>query len=187
MLGEITRSYNNTYHRSIKQTPASITDKDEVYQWKLQYDTLPKKPRDKAPYARYKFKIWDEVRVSFLRKTFQKQHDERWNRETFTVMNRGMNNGIPQYILRDYLGTDIKGKFYQNQLLKAYPSDTFLIESLVSRRRSGGLEEVLVKWKGWDKRYNTWLKASDLEDYKPWENMEHLFLSSNDKSKLSQI
>ena len=78
-----------------------------------------------------------------------------------------MNNGIPQYTLRDYSGTDIKGKFYQNQLLKAFPSETFLIERVISRRRRGGLEEVLVKWKGWDKRYNTWLKATDLEDYKP--------------------
>ena len=167
VLGEITRSYNNTYHRSIKQTPASIKDKDEVFQWKLQYDTLPEKPRDKTTYARYKFKKGDEVRVSFLRKTFQKQHDERWSRETYTVISRGMNNGIPQYTLRDYSGTDIKGKFYQNQLLKAFPSETFLIERVISRRRRGGLEEVLVKWKGWDKRYNTWLKATDLEDYKP--------------------
>ncbi|MFI0416594.1 MAG: chromo domain-containing protein, partial [Candidatus Thiodiazotropha sp.] len=167
VLGEITRSYNNTYHRSIKQTPGSIKDKDEEFQWSLQYDTLPEKPRDKTTYARYKFKIGDEVRVSFLRKNFQKQHDERWSRETYTVINRSMNNGIPQYTLRDYSGTDIKGKFYQNQLLKAFPSETFLIERVISRRRRGGLEEVLVKWKGWDKQYNTWLKATDLEDYKP--------------------
>lgn len=168
VLKEITNSYNNTYHRSIKQSPASVRDKDEVYQWKLQYDTLPEKPRDKAPYARYRFKVGEEVRISFLRRAFQKQHDERWSREIFTITERSMKNGIPQYSLQDYSGTAVKGKFYQNQLLKAFPSDKFLIERVLKRRkRTGAAEEVLVKWKGWDKRYNSWIKASELQDYKP--------------------
>ncbi|MCG7874702.1 MAG: hypothetical protein N0E59_20985 [Candidatus Thiodiazotropha taylori] len=165
VLGEITDSYNHTYHRSIKQSPSSVREKDEVYQWKLQYDSLPKKP--KAPYARYRFKVGDEVRVSFLRRAFQKEHDERWSREIFTIVARSMKNAIPQYDLQDYSGTAVKGKFYQNQLLKAYPSDKFLIDSVLKRRKRSGREEVLVKWKGWDKRYNSWIKSSQLSDYTP--------------------
>ena len=33
-LEKINQNYNNTYHRFIKQTPASIGVKDEVYHWK---------------------------------------------------------------------------------------------------------------------------------------------------------
>ena len=162
-----TSSYNNTYHRGIKQSPASVRDADEVYQWKLQYDTPREKARDKKPYAKYKFKVGEEVRVSFLRRAFQKQHDERWSREMFSITERSMKNGIPQYTLQDYSGTVIKGKFYQSQLLKAYHGDTFLIERVIGRRKRSGREEVLVKWKGWDKRYNSWVSVEKLEDYRP--------------------
>ena len=70
----------------------------------------------------------------------------------FSITERSMQNGIPQYTLQDYSGTVIKGKFYQSPLLKAYHSDTFLIEPVIGRRKRSGREEVLVKWKGWDKR-----------------------------------
>lgn len=169
ILQDVTKSYNNTYHRSIKQSPASIGDKDEVYQWKLQYDTLPKPKRVRlsSPSSRYKFKLGEEVRISFLRRTFQKQHDERWSREIYTVIGRSMSSGIPQYTLQDYSVDTIKGKFYQSQLLKAYPPETFLIESVIERRVRAGKKEVLVKWKGWDKRYNSWINNSELKDYSP--------------------
>ena len=131
-LDRITNSYNHTYHRSIKQTPASIGVKDEVHQWKLQYDSLPKAPKargSQTPYIKYRFKVGEEVRISFLCRAFQKQHDERWSREMFTIIGRSLENGIPQYILQDYSGEKIKGKFYQNQLAKAYPPESFSLKA----------------------------------------------------------
>ena len=133
-LEQMTYSYNHTYHRSIKQTPASIGVKDELHQWKLQYDSLPKAPKargSQTPYIKYRFKVGDEVRISFLRRAFQKQHDERWRRETFTIIGRSLENGIPQYILQDYSEEKIQSKFYQNQLAKAYPPESFLVESVL--------------------------------------------------------
>jgi transposase InsO family protein len=49
VLPEITRSYNNTFHRSIKQSPASVTEKDNARLWQLQYDTLPRPARRRSP------------------------------------------------------------------------------------------------------------------------------------------
>lgn len=169
ILESITESYNNSYHRSIKQTPKSITDKDEVFQWRLQYDTLPKprSSRPTRPYHRYKFKIGELVRIQFLRRSFQKQHDERWSRETYTITDRSMNDGIPQYALEDYAAMAIKGKFYQNQLIKAYPSSTYLVEKTLGTRLRGRNKEILVKWKGWGKSYNSYIKASELKNYSP--------------------
>ena len=112
VIEQVTSSYSNTYHRGIKQSPASVRGEDEAYQWRLQYDTLPEKTGYKTRYAKYKFKVGEEVRVSFLRRTFQKQHDERWSREVFSITGRSMNNGIPQYTVQDYSGATIKGKFY---------------------------------------------------------------------------
>ena len=101
-----TRSYNNTYHH-IKQSPASVKDEDEVYQWKLQHNTLYEKAIDKKPYAKYKFKAGKEVRVLFLCRAFQKQHDEMWSRKVFSITERS----IPQYTLKDYTDTVINENF----------------------------------------------------------------------------
>ena len=170
ILEKVTQSYNHTYHRSIKQTPASYTEKDEAYQWKLQYETLTREPSRKKGrvfHPRYKFKVGQSVRISFLRKSFQKQHDERWSREIYRIAERSIKAGIPEYTLLDYGGEIIKGKFYQSQLLKASPQERYLVESILKRRKRGKKKEVLVKWKGWSSRYNSWLKESDLKDYAP--------------------
>lgn len=37
-LNDITNSYNNTIHRSIRMNPASVTSKDEIKIWKLLYE-----------------------------------------------------------------------------------------------------------------------------------------------------
>ena len=167
-LEEVTKSYNNTYHRSIKQSPASV--RNEIYQWKMQYQTLakPKAKRNVPPLkVKYGFKVGDKVRISYLRSPFWKQHDERWTREIYTVSHRSFIGGIAQYELQDYSGQVIKGNFYSNQLLKAYPGEVYLVEKVLEKRSIGKRKEVLVKWKGWNKNYNSWIPASDLRDYRP--------------------
>ena len=72
VIEEVTSSYNSTNHRGIKQSPASVRGDDEVYQWRLQYDMLPENTGHKTRYTKYKFKVGEEVMVSFLRRTFQK-------------------------------------------------------------------------------------------------------------------
>ena len=167
-LDKVTKSYNNTYHRSIKQSPASV--RGEIYQWKLQYQTLAKATvkRNVPPLkVRHKFKLGDKVRISYLRSPFWKQHDERWTREIYTVTDRSSIGGIAQYSLKDYSEQAIKGKFYSNQLLKAYPGEVYLVEKVLDKRSVGRRKEVLVKWKGWNKSYNSWIPAADLQDYSP--------------------
>ena len=66
-----TKSYNNTYHRSIKQSPASV--RKEIYQWELQYQTLAKpKSKRNVPSlkVKYGFKVGDKVRISYLRSPY---------------------------------------------------------------------------------------------------------------------
>ncbi|KAJ8319273.1 hypothetical protein KUTeg_004364 [Tegillarca granosa] len=124
VLDKITTSYNHTYHRTIKRTPASVTPKDSVNLWKTIYEVKvrPKtksKRNDestKTPYRRiFKFKVGDVVRISFLKRPFQKEYDERWSRELFVVTERFVREGIPQYKLKDYANDVIDGTFYQNQ------------------------------------------------------------------------
>lgn len=166
VLPKITDSYNKTYHRSIKRTPESVTSKDSVELWKRQYDSVPKpvkKTRRFSGIGRFKFKVGDLVRVSFLRRTFQREYDERWSRELFVVNERFLSDNIPQYRLKDYAGEVISGSFYQMQLKKAYEQDTYLVEKVLRTRTRGGQKQVLVRWKGWPAKYDSWVSQKDVD------------------------
>lgn len=66
-LNDITNSYNNTIHRSIRMTPASVTSKDEIKIWKLLYENNDDKYFLKPP-TTFKFLINDVVRISSIKK-----------------------------------------------------------------------------------------------------------------------
>ena len=152
ILPAITDSYNKTYHRSIKRSPASVKISDSVDLWKLQYQSTPKTTKTKFQkltyVASYKCKVGDLVRVSFIRRQFQREYDERWSRELFVVNIRFMRENIPQFQLKDYSGEIISGTFYQNQLIKAYEQETYMVEKVISSRGKGNKIEYLVRWKG---------------------------------------
>jgi hypothetical protein len=180
VLPKITESYNKTYHRTIKRTPASVKPKDSVELWKLQYYTRPKRHRTnnqsstsvqfrgktttKQPATKYKFRVGDLVRVSYLRRAFQREYDERWSRELFVVNERFKSEGIAQYKLKDYAGEIVTGTFYERQLNKGFEQRVYLIEKVIRSRKRGGLKQYLVRWKGWPAKYNSWVGEEDLQN-----------------------
>ena len=160
VLPEITKSYNQTYHRSIKRSPASVKKNDSAELWKTQYETTPK---DKPTFQKYKFKAGDLVRISFLRRPFQREYDERWSRELFVIDRRFVAEDIQQYKLKDYAGEVVTGTFYGSQLMKAHEQDHYLVEQLLRTRGRGNKKEHLVRWKGWGSKYDSWIGEDDLK------------------------
>ena len=66
-------------------------------------------------------------------------------------------------------GETLKGWFYAQDLSIVHTNGdpeaeqaTWAIERIVERRKQGGREELFVKWKGFDERYNSWIPASTL-------------------------
>ena len=182
VLPQITDSYNKTYRRSIKRTPNSIKPKDSVELWKLQYESPPKSTNSKTTSPLnsvskkhkirgkniYKYKVGDLVRVSFIRKTFQREYDERWSRELFVVNDRFISDGISQYRLKDYAGEVVSGTFYQNRLKKAYEQATYFVEKVLRTRTRtrAGQKQKLLRWKGWPSKFDSWVNAEDIDDLK---------------------
>lgn len=164
-LPAITAGYNNTYHRSIKRTPASVTKKDENELWKELYKSLPL-PKEKK--KTFKFEIGDLVRISKLRKTFQRYYSEHWTNEVFIIKGRVMVEYIAVYTLTDYANDPIIGTFYEKELQKVYITEdtTFNIEKVEEERIEKGVEESLIKWIGWPEKFNTWIATKEIIDYK---------------------
>jgi hypothetical protein len=164
-LNNITDAYNNSIHRSIKQTPASVTPKDEIKLWKLLY--IDSKNATNPP-KKFKFNIDDIVRISSIRKAFQRYYSEHWTNELFIIKKREMYQNIPIYTLTDYSGEDILGTFYEKELQKVYINEntTFNIEKVMKTRTKNGKKESLIRWMGWPDKYNSWIPTKDIVKYK---------------------
>ena len=167
VLSIITKSYNNTHHRSIKRAPSQVKKKDVVALWKMQYGVIEKSektPRSKGgPSTSYKFRVGDTVRISHLQRPFQREYDERWTYEYFVVASRGVKQGIAYYTLKDAQGDSVDGTFYSSELSKVIVTDdtAYRIEKVLRRKK----DEVFVKWWGWPDKFNSWIPKTDLQYY----------------------
>ena len=68
VLPRLVKSYNNTYHRSIKMKPSQVTKSNEAKVW----DTLYGKDVERR--VRYKFQVGDCVRISKVKRMFEKSY-----------------------------------------------------------------------------------------------------------------
>jgi len=167
-LASVTLGYNNTYHRSIKRSPSSVSKKDENELWNLLYK-MPSGPLPKRKKV-FKFEINDLVRISKLKKPFQRHYSEHWTIEVFKIKGRKMKENIPIYTLTDYgeVPKPIEGTFYENELQKVFINENtlFNIEEVVRTRIKNRREESEIKWLGWPKDFNTWIPTKEIKNYK---------------------
>lgn len=163
VMKDITHSYNNTYHRTIKRTPSSVTKENQADVWMVQYGGEYRHKID----GQFKFKLGDYVRISHLRRTFQREYDERYTGEIFKVISRRVRGGLNIYTLRDFQDDDVLGTFYEPELqrITTDPEGLYKVENILRTRKRRGMEkEYLVRWRHWPPKFDSWVKASDLED-----------------------
>ena len=108
-----------------------------------------------------KFNLGDWVRISRLKGTFEKSYYANWSAEIFKVITIFHTNPIT-YGLAEYNGERVEGSFYEQELQKTDLTETFLVEKVIRRRKG----EVLVKWLGWGNEWNSWIKESELKNFK---------------------
>ena len=67
---------------------------------------------------------------------------------------------VPTYKVVEWDGTQVKGTFYAEDLQKVTveDDDLFRIDKIVKRKGN----KVLVRWKGWPDKYDTWLNKKDV-------------------------
>lgn len=153
VLQSVLKSYNQTPHRTIGYAPADVTAKLEAKIFEKVYGY-------RQP-IKYKFGVGDQVRISKARSTFHKAYLANWSDEVFTIHKRFLTNP-PTYLLKDLKETIVEGRFYEEELQKVIKTDRdfWRVERILKTKGIGTRKEYFVKWKGFDQRFNSWVKAS---------------------------
>ena len=70
-----------------------------------------------------------------------------------------MQGNIPSYTVKDELNEEIVGWFYPQELLRVFVPDDkkYKIEKVLKKRRRAGRNELLVKWRNWPDKFNSWV------------------------------
>ena len=67
--------------------------------------------------------------------------------------------------MKDFLNKDIDGHFYEEELQVVTKDiqSVYKIEQVLKTRKRQGVKELFVKWLGWPKKFNSWIKESDIQ------------------------
>ena len=169
-LESVTVAYNKRYHSSIKMAPSDVNKNNKSSLWKQQY--LPPggaKIRSKESMKKFKFKTGDFVQISFLKKAFSREYDQKWSDEIFRVAKRFRREGLPVYKLKNFDSSEnIQGTFYQEEIQKIkVPADKlYKIDKIISTKKVRGKRFYYVSWAGWLKQYNSYVSSKDIKHLK---------------------
>ena len=109
-----------------------------------------------------KFKIGDTVRISSIRKPFQRGYHQNFTTEVWKIK-RVMNNlPQPRYIVSDEQGDELDNVLNENELIAYKPSDVYQVEKVLKTRMRKGKKEAFVKWLHYDDKFNSWIPFKDL-------------------------
>lgn len=88
-------SYIHTQYRIIDTEPNNVTKQNEEAVRLPTYFSKPHKEHSRT--SRFKFKIGDNVRITYLRNVFTREFDQRWTGEMFPISKRFWRSSIPLY------------------------------------------------------------------------------------------
>ena len=94
-----------------------------------------------------------------MKRTFEKWYTPNWLEELF-VIDRQLDTCPVTYRLKDLKVENIEGSFYEPELQRS-SQQVFRIEKVLKRDPVKKL--ALVKWKGYDERFNSWVNLSELK------------------------
>ena len=110
------------------------------------------------------FKVGDRVRLNKKHRPFKKGYLPGWTEEVFVVA-YVRPSPLPTYRIQEWDGTPIKGTFYNEDLQKVHVTDesVFRVEKILKRKRG----QVLVRWKGWPSKYDSWIPSHGMHQTNP--------------------
>ena len=151
------KEYNNRVHSTIGMTPVKASQKKN--EMKVLQNALDK--TKSIPITKPKFKIDDKVRISRTKAIFEKGYLPNWSEELY-IVDKVQKTIPPTYKLKNVLGEEIEGSFYEKELQKS-DQEVYRIEKVIRKKKIDGVEHALVKWSGYNEKHNQWIPVKELE------------------------
>lgn len=151
-LPDFVRSYNNSYHRTIKMTPNAAVKADHTTVFRNSYgvDSVSEMEEGRTP----KLKEGDTVRLAYDRGVFDKGFWRTHTDNTATV-EQALHRQEPMYVLKDYTGT-LPRRYYEAEIQKiAEPSHR--VEKVIKTRERNGRRQYYVTFIGYPASENQWV------------------------------
>ena len=160
ILPEILKSYNSSYHRSIKMSPNQVNEENSSQVFKNLYGfdnkrellfnkKKPSIPTDVSVRRKYDLKIMD------------RGYYPNWTDEIYKIYKSVPGENKPYYHLKDEQGNIVQKRFYPTEVQVVKPS-LFRVEKVLKERKYRGDKQVYVKWLNYPASYNSWINAKDL-------------------------
>ena len=97
---------------------------------------------------------------------FERSYYGRWTEEIFKIADENV-QGLgkkKRYKVVELDGSPIEGVFYADELQHVQAPMLYDIERIVRKRKNKqtGLQELLVKWKGYGAKYNSWIPDTNI-------------------------
>lgn len=163
VLDKIMKKYNKSVHSTIGMPPSEVRSKDVYTIWKR----LQEK-RSRIKRGKIKFKVGDYVRIGKEKSIFSKGYEETFTKEIFKIIKVIPRIPQPVYELEDLQHRVIDGLFYNYELvgITMNADKEYNIDKIIGQRKKNGILEYLVKWKGYDDSFNSYVKASEIRKLK---------------------
>ena len=155
MLDKLLLEYNNRLHSTIKMTPTEASKPENKIQ------VLNNHGYRQHQQLKPKFQAGDRVRISRVKAVFEKGYLPNWSEEIYEITEVKHTNPFT-YTLKDMNGEPIAGSFYTEELQKTN-QEVYRIEKIVRKKKINGIELGLVKWLGYNEKYNSWEPMSEIK------------------------
>ena len=105
------------------------------------------------------------VRISYAKSPFERSYNEKFTEESFTVKDHYLLNGVPVYKLADLQNCLVEGIFYSHDLQVIIKTDDlWQIERILKTKGKGKNQKVLVRWKGYGPKFDSYVLKSSLKN-----------------------
>ena len=110
------------------------------------------------------------MRISRAKVTFEKGYEAKWSKEIFRI-HRVLEWRKPHvYELSDLTGEVIDGIFYEQELSlieKNLDGEEFIVDKIIRSKGRGKNKQVLVSWRGYPSKFDSWIPAANLTTLHP--------------------
>ena len=112
-----------------------------------------------------RYSVGQYVRISKEKAKFVKSAAQNFSTEIFRIIKMIHRTPRPVYELEDLNPKVINGQFYEEELtpVRITKQTHFQIDKILTTRTRRGIKLHLVRWKGYNKDFDSWIPASNIQ------------------------